>query len=511
VAVSEEPSNSARGRRLVAALLFVAAIVLGLPSLTFPFGSDQALYYYVAREWLLRGAVPYLHTFDHKTPGIYLLHAAVIALFGENMWGIRVADLACTLVLGALAAHLVTPTGSRPRADLVGLGSLCAAIFYYGLYDFWDTAQSELWYATLAFGALCAARRVKDLRRAAIVTGALSGAAIVMKPPAAMLVAVAVVALLARARAPRLLGWLAVGLAGVVTPLFAYFWAKGALPAMFDIVVGANAYYVEHERTVHGATQAWGVIWSFTEDLFPLSLVAPIALALAVKDRYQGRSPSPSLVLGLATLLAAVLAVSVQLKFFALHFVVTSAPLALLVLAVAQRLRASPLASGCVLLFAFSATPAARGNWLHGAQVAYLAGTGKRSHAWWADRHRAPELGYAWSDVEATGLWLAEHAAPEDRVVVRGFNPGVYAVSKMRYGGRFFWSNFLVDPRRAYRRDDYMAEELDAFARIAPRYVVALTAARGSIDAADFYQARGYEVRKAIGGLEILERTEVAR
>jgi hypothetical protein len=47
----------------------VVAIVLGVASFVYPFGRDQGLYYYVGREWALRGAIPYRDVFDHKTPG----------------------------------------------------------------------------------------------------------------------------------------------------------------------------------------------------------------------------------------------------------------------------------------------------------------------------------------------------------------------------------------------------------------------------------------------------------
>src|SRR4051812_45005204 len=87
---------------------------LGWAPLPYPLGRDQGLYYYVAREWVARGAVPYRDVLDHKTPGIYLLHALTIGLFGQHQWSIRVADLACVVALGWLAGSLVAPRGTAP-------------------------------------------------------------------------------------------------------------------------------------------------------------------------------------------------------------------------------------------------------------------------------------------------------------------------------------------------------------------------------------------------------------
>src|SRR5579864_7791604 len=99
--MADAPSR-ARGGVLSGLSMFLAAVV-ALPSLAYPFGRDQGLYFYVGREWLLRGALPYRDLFEQKTPGIYVVHAACIALFGERVWGIRVADVVAVALIGVLA------------------------------------------------------------------------------------------------------------------------------------------------------------------------------------------------------------------------------------------------------------------------------------------------------------------------------------------------------------------------------------------------------------------------
>jgi hypothetical protein len=87
-------------------LLIIAAIAYSLPSIGYPFGRDQAAHFYVGREWL-NGLLPYRDIFDHKPPGIHLVHAASILLLGAHQWSIRAAELAGMVLIGITAARSV--------------------------------------------------------------------------------------------------------------------------------------------------------------------------------------------------------------------------------------------------------------------------------------------------------------------------------------------------------------------------------------------------------------------
>ncbi|HSO32515.1 MAG TPA: hypothetical protein VLT33_08365, partial [Labilithrix sp.] len=67
-------------------------MLFGAISLPYPPGPDQGLYFYIGREMVRHGAMPYRDMLDQKTPAIYLLYAALIRVFGEHIWGIRVAE-----------------------------------------------------------------------------------------------------------------------------------------------------------------------------------------------------------------------------------------------------------------------------------------------------------------------------------------------------------------------------------------------------------------------------------
>lgn len=501
-------------------------VLFGAHSCFLPFGHDQGLYFYVGREWLHHGAIPYRDVFDHKTPGIYALHYLTIALFGERQSSIRIADLLCIIALGWIAARVIARRGEPIPAGHVGIGVVVASLVHYGFFNYWDTAQSELWYATLGLGAICAALRIQRADIAAPVAGLLTGLALVMKPPALMFGMVALGVSIACAR-PNGATWrgavfssarFAAGVAVPLIVILVYFGAHGALGAMFDIVVGANAFYVTHEVEVDSFGEAFRRVGHFVGIFFPFSLLIGTACVGAGVFGIRKRDRAVLNTVGMHLLLggAAFACVAVQKKFYWIHWMAMIAPLTVAILhlatLIASRLTRWPnaVASFCVVVLLFAAyapTGAARYCWSWQSSLVYRYLMGKTSREAFARAFEIPRMYYFYGDIERVGDYIREHSSPDETILVRGFNPEVYAVARRRYGGRFFWSNFLVDPRRAYRREDYFAEDDRAFVATKPRYIVTLTAARGSIDATDYYLSRGYARVNLFGMLELLERT----
>lgn len=172
-------------------VLGATGILFGTVSLSYPFGHDQGVHWYVAHEWLRHGAMPYRDTFDYKTPGIFLVHLVAMLLGGDGQRSIRVAEFACVMVLGVLVG--VVATDSRERLPgMRGLGVLATSILYFGYFSFWDTAQCEIWAALFVFASLAAPMRIERGWLAAGLAGLFSGIALVMKPPIAFLIAVVV-------------------------------------------------------------------------------------------------------------------------------------------------------------------------------------------------------------------------------------------------------------------------------------------------------------------------------
>ena len=72
--------------RVAVALCVLLALLVKTPSLLVPMGQDQGLYHTVARE-ILGGGVPYRDAWDPKPPGVFYVHAALLAALSDP-WGV---------------------------------------------------------------------------------------------------------------------------------------------------------------------------------------------------------------------------------------------------------------------------------------------------------------------------------------------------------------------------------------------------------------------------------------
>src|SRR5687768_16657820 len=146
-----EPAAAPRALRsgigwLLGALLVVA--LFGLASLWYPLGRDQAMFAYVADQWL-EGRVPYRDAWDIKPPGVFVLYALAQLCFGHSAAACRIADLIATLAGAAVLFFLARRWLSAPRAAAV---SALFGILYYSGANFWHSAQVESLSAPLAVG-----------------------------------------------------------------------------------------------------------------------------------------------------------------------------------------------------------------------------------------------------------------------------------------------------------------------------------------------------------------------
>jgi 4-amino-4-deoxy-L-arabinose transferase-like glycosyltransferase len=527
---SRRAMTSSMSTRVAAAFGALASAILAIPTLVYPFGPDQALYYYVGREWWLRGSVPYRDVFDHKTPFIYALHAVLVGLTGENQWALRAAEvMVCLAVAVAVASY-----GGRWRKEsgwrfFVAL--LLTNGLYFGFFDYWTTGQTEIWCVGATAWALHRARRGK-----AVQAGLLLGISFIAKPPSLVFVApVALLFLLRRTirLRPTYLRYGARGMAslllGLAVPLAlvgAYLFVSRALSPMLDIVVGANSYYVKHDARVANLHEYLQIL---KEPLgrFRGFLVVVVVMVVSsfVLTRYAtGRLARArrfvllrDLVVGVVWLLAAVAAVSVQRKFFWLHWGLLVGPLAFLLTRTSASL--------------FDLAQRARG-WIPGLTLAAtaLAIAAPHDYTWdyWKFRtFRATKFalgtisrGEYYHDFHADvtyfylpdSLEVAEyvrtHASTGDRLLARGFQPQLYSLTGLYYGGRFYWSNFLSDAARAYRREEYLREDEGAFFAIQPRWAVVLNSGIG-VESPDWFLSRGCSSEKVFSKFTVLNCSRV--
>ena len=521
------PRQDSDVKHVVDLALGVAAAVFGSVTLTFPFGRDQALFYYVGREWVLRGAVPYRDLYENKTPFIHALHATLIALAGEGMWQIRAAEIVAVLVLGALAALLTTSPGTRPRDGVRGAAMFAASVFYFGYFPFQDTANCEVWCALfIAASAVVAARSVSARVWVPFVAGAFFSLAVLAKPPALCLAPLVAWALVGHTRRTgrvtlrRATGIFAASVCGAALApslIATYFSAHGALSSLTDVVFGANRYFTAHGRLTGSVGEVARETYRAIDWFIPFSYVCVIASVISVLgalrrgDAERARRDAWPL----AAASCAYAAIFWQGKFFIYHYALLVLPFsawAANVYADASAwvsARRSPLSSFFPASYAITTASLIVAMTPHDIWLLRV----RNAALWMAGAISRDELtarfssGYIdMTDAARAGAWLRVNAAREDTLLVRGYEPEIYAFAERHSTARFFWTGALVDPNRAYRRAEWLAEDRAYVEARSARWVVASEAPFPELDSARWFESLGYDRREAFGPFTILER-----
>ncbi|WP_437304231.1 glycosyltransferase family 39 protein [Sorangium sp. So ce388] len=497
------------GAQAIGAIAIGAIAFLLLQILTYGYGRDQGIYAMVARA-VLDGGMPYRDAFDFKPPGIFLIYALARALFGPAQWGIRALEV---LGLAGMCLAMVSLAGRAFGDRRVGVVAAALAVLVHAQLDFWHTAQPESFGGMLTVFALLTATprggagapRPAPGAAALIVSGALFGAAGLLKPPLAgggVVLAVALAApalaelagrgaaLARRARrsdpgAPRVpdrgaaalelerpaptapaLLWTAlrpallIALGGVLPVLacVAWFAAKGALGDLREVLFVFTPHYTALGwRDARVLDMAWhGVSEWLVRYSGPLALGLCCLLALHPDRRERA---------GVA-LLAGVIAmhlvgVVMQAKFFPYHYGATwplTAMLAALGLWKAwqrcvrhgAKAAAALVAALVATAFARSATKDVDEDYLDrcAERVALLA-AGAR------DLGRLDHLASV-ADVNAAAnrevaAWLRERVAPGRPVFVWGFEPVIYDLAERPPATRYLYN---VPQRAAWARQE---------------------------------------------------------
>ena len=120
-------------------IIVLAVLVLGGPTLAYPFARDQGEYAWIATS-ALHGKVIYSEVFNVKPPLTYLIHEAAILLFGHYMISIRILDL----LWQGVTAFLIFSIAKK--ISLNSFAPVLAAILYLIMYytaPFRTTAQTD--------------------------------------------------------------------------------------------------------------------------------------------------------------------------------------------------------------------------------------------------------------------------------------------------------------------------------------------------------------------------------
>jgi hypothetical protein len=167
-------------------------IAIGIPTLIYPYGPDQALFAYIGRR-LTRGAALYTDVWDVKPPGIFLIYAAIELIPGPQVRLLRVVDLLYTSATVIAIYALARLYWDRLAAAVAGV---LYGITYAIATGYWHTAQPDSFMVLPLICALIAFERSRRSGSAipALLSGVLFGIAVQLRPTI-LLVPVALVIL----------------------------------------------------------------------------------------------------------------------------------------------------------------------------------------------------------------------------------------------------------------------------------------------------------------------------
>lgn len=300
-----------RNRFLIPVALLT--LILGLPTLLYPYGCDQAAFTYVGLVWN-RGGLPYRDAWDIKPPAIYAIYAISQWFDHDRMRSFHWLDLLNT----AFAAFFLGATVARRYGRWSGLftGVLFGSLTYLA-FDLREIGQCESFAAGPLAVALWIATREKVSARGWVTIGVMIGWILLLKTPLLLLGVVAVPALLSsRKEFVRNCALLVAGITVPVALFAAYFALHGAFGYLIELVRMQFAY---NSGGYTGFTAGGMIQRVFSEKLVfvLLMLVAMLVITLSPKQWSNRTFSVASSVFAVSVLL-----IVIQGRYYSYHWLV---------------------------------------------------------------------------------------------------------------------------------------------------------------------------------------------
>lgn len=473
----------------------VVAYAVGALSLAYPLSRVQGEQAYVGLAWL-RGEAIYRDLWARHPPGVYLLQGVAASLGGSV--GIRWIGLLATVVVGWGAAGLAA--SRERRRGLVGIGAALAAVLAFEFFDFGEVGQGDLVVGALALASARLARSGCKWRR--LLSGVLAALLVMISPWSALFAVVAVGLGLTRFRSPVAFG------AG-----FAFAWVALGLALLSTGDLGAALSRALHGDCLRGPTPPLGSVFAIGHELmrrfYPLPAIGIAAVALTwLAPKRLVRQPAPFWLIPVF-LFVAVDAVWTEGSLAPGRWIQCVAPCVVAFAIVAAAWPATRLVRALALanvVLMFSISFVAFKNWYEQTKLTRAVARGDAPQAK-LDASFNREL--ASLDHEknvALARWLGEHSSPDDRVLIRGYEPQVYVLADRRASQPFFATPQLVAPICGYTWGEAIPRDRASIERDPPRYVVAVGFVAFGPDAPSTFEGLGYRRVRAFGDLVVLER-----
>ncbi len=132
--------SSSKLWRPLSILLPIAAFLLLVAMLAYPFGYDQSTFSVAGERVARLGAVPYRDFIDTKPPIIFYIYALNYVIFGHHFWSIRAFDLVYMLFTAWYFRRLIMRwSASNVLASIAQF----LLVLHYASSGYWMTAQCE--------------------------------------------------------------------------------------------------------------------------------------------------------------------------------------------------------------------------------------------------------------------------------------------------------------------------------------------------------------------------------
>lgn len=452
-------------------LIAAAALLLGAPTLIYPFGRDQGQYAWIAAS-ALGGNVPYSEIFEIKPPLTHVIHQAALLLFGHSMASIRILDLLWQFA-AAVLLYKIAVEMEQPRWSGVAAGVLY--LFFHYRWDFWNIAQTDgfisLPVAAGVFFFLRAQRRNRFWLYAA--GGAAISLGSLLKYPIGVLVVFLSLLLLVKYGKNGLPSALWMGI-GFATPLLVSALVMFLRGSLADFLWTQSIYIpkystIPHEDLSYAEGILLGFLWAF---ITPAPGWISVFGIYGLVDRFNRARWMQTAVVA-AWWVSAVIHFVVQNKFYDYHALPIYAPLALMVgnlfadvskMRGVIRLAVGIAGVGLTLSLFFSADFPQKYIRLYKV----VAGETSLQTAYGNDLFANGRDFSSHADLEVAE-YLSAHTGRDEKVFIWGFESGVYFLSQRQNATRFIY-NIMFYGRNA--SPELKQELLDQIRAEKPSYII---------------------------------------
>lgn len=448
-----------------ALVILLLLLILGLPNLVYPFGTDQGEYAQIASE-MLAGKVIYRDVFNVKPPVTHVLHAAAQLLFGHNMLGLRLLDwwwqAATGVVIGLITSLLY-------RRRYIGiLAGLLYGIGYYSV-DFWHSAQTDgfvnLPAALSVLFFLLGLALSRPGRGWWVAAGAMVGVAVLTKYPIGLLLPILwLILFLVQGVNRASLGrgfWLGLGFGLPLLFFVALSGLRGGLPAFLDIQFGYIPFYNSgFARDQSYLAYTWQRFLLFWDLKSSIRLFAAVWLAEVFLSGLAGEWPRTHWLVPLWAI-AGLVYPAVQNHYNDGHMHTILPPLAIMLahlvlnvegLARRYLFRTRPGAATALalalallipgLLISLPQSPYQQRNLpaKFGDFWAVVSGERSLEENYLQGAYGTYGYGFSARAIVEAGHYLQDHTDPADAIFVWSFEPAVYFLSERASASRFIFN-----------------------------------------------------------------------